>query len=391
MKTIGVVTGARSDYGGIRAILKRIVADSELQLLLFVTGMHLSPEFGLTVRCIEADGFDVSERIEMLVASDTSQAISKSVGLGVIGFSQAYSRTRPDLLLVLGDRFETLAAVVAALPYNIPIAHISGGAVTEGVIDDVIRHSITKMSHLHFVAMNEYRDRVIQMGEEPWRVTVTGEPSLDNLEEITFLTRADLEDFVGMPLNPAPLIVTFHPVTLNPGETERSIAALLSALDELGTPVIFTYPNADTEGHVIIERLKDFVQNHRQAKIVVTAGLQRYFSLMKYCGAMLGNSSSGIIEAASFELPVVDIGDRQRGRVRGRNVIHSTPDRESILRAARTALSASFRQTLRGLKNPYGDGHAAARIVEVIKNAGPRENLLLKRFHLAQETMITQG
>src|SRR6202030_3026576 len=176
MKTIGVITGARSDYGGIRPILKRIPADPELKLLLFVTGMHLSPEFGLTVGSIEIDGFDVSERVETLVASDTPQGISKSVGLGVLGFSQIYSRTRPDLLLVLGDRFETLAAVVAALPYTIPVAHISGGEITEGVIDDVIRHSITKMSHLHFVAMNEYRDRVVQMGEEPWRVTVTGEP-----------------------------------------------------------------------------------------------------------------------------------------------------------------------------------------------------------------------
>jgi UDP-hydrolysing UDP-N-acetyl-D-glucosamine 2-epimerase len=391
MKTIGVVTGSRSDYGGLRPILKRIAADPELKLLLFVTGMHLSPEFGLTVEAIEADGFEVNERVEMLIGSDTPQAIGNSVGLGVLGFSQVYSRTRPDILVVLGDRFETLAAVVAALPFNIPVAHISGGEITEGVIDDAIRHSITKMSHLHFVGMDEYRDRVIQMGEEPWRVTVTGEPALDTLAEMAVLTGNELEKIVGLPFDPAPLLVTLHPLTLNLGETERSTAALLSALDVLGLPVIFTYPNSDTEGHLIIRRIKEFVQTHPLAKMIVNAGSQRYLSMMRYCGAMLGNSSSGIIEAASFELPVVDVGDRQRGRVRGRNVIHAEPDQESILRAARMALLPSFRQSLRGLKNPYGDGNAAARIIELVKRAGPRENLLLKRFHFAQEPMIAQG
>jgi UDP-hydrolysing UDP-N-acetyl-D-glucosamine 2-epimerase len=391
MRTIGVVTGARSDYGGLLPILKRIVADSELKLLLFITGMHLSPEFGLTVRVIEADGFDVSERVDMLVASDTEQAISKSIGLGVIGFSQAYSRTRPDLLLVMGDRFETLAAVVAALPYTIPVAHISGGEITEGVFDDVIRHSITKMSHLHFVALNEYRDRIIQMGEEPWRVTVTGEPGLDNLKEISFLAPIELEKIVGLPLNSAPLLVTLHPVTLDPGETLRSIAALLAALEELAMPVIFTYPNADTGGRIIIERIEHFVQTHPSARVVVSLGAQGYFSLMNCSAAMLGNSSSGILEAASFDLPVVDIGDRQRGRIRGPNVVHAEPDRESVLRAARAVLSPSFKSGLRSLKNPYGDGNAAQRIMEVVKRTRLGRTLLVKRFHDLGKSQSTGG
>jgi UDP-hydrolysing UDP-N-acetyl-D-glucosamine 2-epimerase len=391
MRTIGVITGARSDYGLLLPVLKLIVADPELELQLFVTGMHLSPEFGLTVRVIEADGFDIRERVDMLVASDTPQAVSKSIGLGVIGFSQAYSRTRPHLLLVLGDRFETLAAVVAALPYNIPVAHISGGEITEGVIDDAIRHSITKMSHLHLVAMNEYRDRIIQMGEEPWRITVTGEPGLDNLKETTLFARVELEKIVGLPLNPAPLLVTFHPVTLEPGETERSIMALLAALEELAMPVIFTYPNADTGGQVIIERIEQFVKTHPNARMVVSLGAQGYASLMSFSLAMLGNSSSGIIEAATFELPVVDIGDRQRGRVRGQNVVHAEADRESILRAARTVLSSSFKHTLRNLKNLYGDGDAAQRIIEVVKRTPLGRNLLVKRFHNLENSQSTGG
>jgi UDP-hydrolysing UDP-N-acetyl-D-glucosamine 2-epimerase len=387
MRTVGVVTGARSDYGLLHPVLKRIVADPELKLMLLVTGMHLSPEFGLTVRAIEADGFDISERVEMLVASDSPQAVSNSIGLGVIGFSQAYSRTRPDLLLVMGDRFETLAAVVAALPYNIPVAHLSGGDITEGVIDDAIRHSITKMSHLHFVAMNEYRDRIIQMGEEPWRITVTGEPGLDNLREITLSAPVELEKITGLPLNPAPLLVTFHPVTLEPGETERSIMALLAALEELAMPVIFTYPNADTGGRVIIERIEQFVSIHSDARVIVSLGIQGYFSLMNCSAVMLGNSSSGIVEAASFELPVVDIGNRQRGRVCGQNIVHAEPDRESIVKAARTALSPSFRRSIRSLKNPYGDGNAAQRIIEVVKKAPLGRDLLEKRFYnLGQST-----
>ncbi len=391
MRTIGVITGARSDYGLLLPVLKRIVADTKLKLQLFVTGMHLSPEFGLTVRVIEADGFDISERVDMLVASDAPQAVSKSIGLGVIGFSQAYSHSRPDLLLVMGDRFETLAAVVAALPYGIPVAHISGGDITEGVIDDAIRHSITKMSHLHFVALNESRDRIIQMGEEPWRVTVTGEPGLDNLKEITVLASVELEKVVGLPLNPAPLLVTFHPVTLEPNETERSIVALLAALEELAMPVIFTYPNADTGGRIIIEHIEQFVRTHPNGRVVVSLGPQGYFSLMNCSAAMLGNSSSGIVEAASFELPVVDIGNRQRGRVRSQNVIHAEPDQESVLRAARMVLSPSFKCRLRGLKNPYGDGNAAQRIIEVLKVTPLESRLLVKCFHNVGETQSTGG
>jgi len=381
MKSIGVITGARSDYSSVRPLIERIIADPELELMLFVTGMHLSAEFGFTVRVIEADGFSIAERVDMLLASDTPQGISKSIGVGVLGFSQAYARTSPDLLVVIGDRFETLAAVIAALPYNIPVAHIAGGETTEGVIDDPIRHSITKMSHLHFVAMDEYRDRIIQMGEEPWRVTVTGAPALDTLNGITLFPPDELELITGVPLSPAPLLVTFHPLTLDRDETEVSTEALLSALEELSLPVVFTYPNADTGGRIIIERIERFVNTHSSARVLINLGARAYASLMNYSAAMLGNSSSGIIEAATFKLPVVDIGDRQRGRFRGHNIVHAEPNLESILRAAQTVLAPRFRRDLRNLKNPYGDGLASQRIIDIVKKVplGPR--LLRKQFY----------
>jgi UDP-hydrolysing UDP-N-acetyl-D-glucosamine 2-epimerase len=380
VRTIGVVTGARSDYGLLVPVLRAISADSMLRLQLFVTGMHLSPDFGLTVREVERD-FEITERVEMLVASDTPEAISKSVGLGVIGFAQTYTRHRPDILLVLGDRFETLAAVAAALPFTIPVAHISGGEATEGAIDDAIRHSITKMSHLHFVAMEEYRRRVIQMGEEPWRVTVSGEPGLDHVTAVPQLSLAKLEAQIGMTLEPAPLLVTFHPATLELGQTEMQTTELLAALDTVGISVVFTAPNADTEGRIIAARIQDFVAHHPNSRYVANLGTTAYLSMMHHCAAMVGNSSSGIVEAASFQLPVVDVGSRQRGRIHAANVIHSELKAEAVVRAIRLALSPDFRQALEGLRNPYGDGKAAHRIVQVLKTVPLDRHLLVKTFH----------
>ena len=307
MRTIGVVTVARSDYGIYLPVLRKIQADPELELHLFVTGMHLSPEFGLTVKTIEEDGFQVQERIEMLLSSDTPECIAKSMGLGTIGFAQAFARSRPDILMVLGDRFEMHAAVVASLPFKIPVAHIHGGESTEGAIDEGIRHSITKMSHLHFASTEFYARRIIRMGEEPWRVVVSGAPSLDNLHTVDLLTRPQIsfEDRFGLHLEAPTLLVTYHPVTLEYENTETHVRELLAALAGLDFNIVFTYPNADTQGRLIINRIQEFVDMHKQAQVVENLGTQGYFSLMAHSSAMVGNSSSGIIEAASFKLPVV--------------------------------------------------------------------------------------
>jgi UDP-N-acetylglucosamine 2-epimerase (non-hydrolysing) len=384
VRTIAAVTGARSDYGLLTPVLKAIAADPALRLKLFVTGMHLSPDFGLTARDVERD-FEITERVEMLIASDTPEAISKSVGLGVIGFAQTYARHRPDILLVLGDRFETLAAVTAALPFTIPVAHISGGEVTEGAIDDAIRHAITKMSHLHFVSLEEYRNRVIQMGEEPWRVTVSGEPGIDTIHATPALSISEMEKRIGMSMEPAPLLITFHPATLEPGHAEAQAAELLAALDTVGMPMVFTAPNADAEGRIIITCIQDFVRHHPNSRFVTNLGTAAYLSMMRRGAAMVGNSSSGIIEAASFELPVVNLGSRQRGRVYGKNVIHAELKSETIIRAIRSAVSPAFRESLHGMVNPYGDGKAAPRIIEVLKTVPLDRGLLVKTFYSTGE------
>lgn len=377
VRTIGVITGARSEYGLLFPVLKAISADPALRLKLFVTGTHLSPDFGLTVREIERD-FEITERVDMLVASDTPEAISKSMGLGMIGFAQTYAAHRPDILLVLGDRFETLAAVAAALPFTIPVAHIAGGEATEGAIDDAIRHSITKMSHLHFVSLDEYRRRLIRMGEEPWRITISGEPGLDNVSATPELSRHELEQRIGISLEPSPLLVTFHPVTLELGQAGKQIDEVLAALDAVGMPIVFTAPNADTEGRIIARRIEEFVQEHSNTRLVTSFGTAAYFSIMRCSAAMVGNSSSGIIEAASFDLPVVNIGSRQRGRFSPKNVIHCEPSKDAVEVAIRRAVSPDFRSGLVGLENPYGDGKAASRIINVLKTV-PLDGTLLKK------------
>jgi UDP-hydrolysing UDP-N-acetyl-D-glucosamine 2-epimerase len=381
VRTIGVVTVARSDYGIYRPILRQIQADSDLKLMLFVGGMHLSPEYGLTVRNIEQDGFAIAERVEMLLASDTPEAISKAMGLGLIGFAQAYTRSRPDILLVLGDRFEMFAAAAAAMPFHIPLAHLHGGESTEGQIDEAIRHSLTKMSHLHFVSAPPYAARVIQLGEAPWRVTVSGAPSLDNLADLPLMSQAETERQLGLALDPAPLLVTFHPVTLEYEKTSDHIAELLAALDATQLPVLFTYPNADTSGRIIIAAIEQFVNTHANARAAVSLGTPLYFSLLQYVRAMVGNSSSGIIEAASFALPVINVGLRQKGRFHAQNVIDVPCDRDAIGVAIGRAANDEFRHSLRGMTNPYGEGQAAAKIVRVLKETHLGPELLLKHFY----------
>jgi len=381
VKVVGVVTVGRSDYSIYLPILRRLQDDPELRLRLIVAGMHLAPEFGLTVREIEQDGFEVAERIEMLLSSDTPEGIGKSLGLGVIGFAQAYARSRPDILLALGDRFEMLAAVEAALPFRVPVAHVHGGELTAGAIDDAMRHAITKMSHLHFVATATYAARVVQMGEEPWRVIVAGAPSLDNLRHMSLLSPAELERQHGIPAGRSFVLATYHPVTLEVERTEAQMRALLGALEAVDLDIVFTYPNADTSGRLIIRMLEEFAARCRRARVVASFGPRVYFSLMNAAAAMVGNSSSGIVEAASFKLPVVNIGRRQEGRLRPPNVIDVGDTREEIAAGIAKARSAEFAAGLAELVNPYGDGHASERIVDTLRRVRVDDALLVKRFY----------
>ena len=380
MRTIGVVTVARSDYSIYLPVLRRIQEERDLQLRLIIAGMHLSPEFGLTASQIEEDGFQITDRVEMLLSSDTPEGIGKSMGLGTIGFAQTYARCRPDILLVLGDRFEMHAAVVASLPFKMPVAHIHGGESTEGLIDESIRHSITKMSHLHFASTEKYAERLIQMGEEPWRVTVSGAPSLDNLSQMPLLNLEELKNQYGLDLSSPFLLVTCHPVTLEYEQTQYHMSELLSALEESGYGVVFTYPNADTCGRLIIEMITESISRNRGWQVAVNLGTQGYVSLMSHAAAMVGNSSSGIIEAASSSLPVVNIGNRQRGRLHGPNVIDVGYRREEVRAGIARAGSPQFRSDIAGIDNPYGDGHAAQRIVQKLREIRIDDKLLMKRF-----------
>ncbi len=381
MRTLAVVTVGRSDYGIYLPLLRAIQADPELRLWLFASGMHLSPEFGLTVKGIEADGFEIAERVEMLLSADTPEAIAKSIGLGVIGFAQTFAKNRPDVLVVLGDRFEMYTAALAALPFRIPVAHIHGGELTEGAMDDALRHSMTKLSHLHFVSTEEYARRVAQLGEEPWRIVVSGAPGLDNLRSVQFLAAEELRKQYGIHFDPPPLLATFHPVTLESEQTQWQVDELLAALDTVGLPVVFTMPNADTSRTVIRGRLAEYARSHGRVWNLDNLGTQGYFSLMRLAAAMVGNSSSGILEAPSFELPVVNIGARQKGRVRAANVIDVGYGRTEIVNGIRKSLSPAFRESLKGLKNPYGDGHAAERIVQYLKTIPLDSAVTVKKFH----------
>jgi len=382
MRTISVVTVGRSDYGIYLPLLKRIKSDPDLSLQIIVSGMHLSPEFGLTVEAIKVDGFEISERVEMLLSSDSPEGIAKSMGLGVIGFSQVYARLKPDILVVLGDRFEMHAAALAALPFKLPVAHIHGGEITLGAIDESLRHSITKLSHLHFTSTKEYAYRVIQLGEEPWRVVVSGALSLDNLNDMDLLNRKELSNKFNINLSDDPfLMVTHHPVTLEYENSQMQFAELLATLDECGLPVIFTMPNADTGGRGIHDMIKEYIKSHRSAQMVDNFGTQGYFSMMAEAAAMVGNSSSGIIEAASLHLPVVNIGARQEGRIRGANIIDVEYDRGQMLAGLHKALSSQFQDQMAELDNPYGDGTATEKIVSVLKKIELDDRLLMKRFY----------
>ena len=370
MRKIAVVTGTRAEYGLLYWIIKEIHEAPELELQLIVTGMHLSPEFGLTVQEIEKDGVPIAERVEMLLSSDTDTAITTSMGLGIIGFAKAYEKLRPDILLVLGDRFEILSAVVAAVPFRIPVAHIHGGESTEGAIDELFRHAITKMSHIHFPATQVYANRIRQMGESPGNVFCFGAPGIDNIYKLDLISKKELLNILEIPQDKKIGLVTYHPVTLEKNSAESQISELLEAMDSIDEFFwVITMPNADADSRVIIKSLDNYVQdNPGKAKLFSSLGKLRYLSLLKHAALMVGNSSSGIIEAPSFELPVVNIGCRQQGRIRAENVIDVLVGKKSnIVNAINKAISYEFKESLAKLINPYGEGDASCKIVEILK------------------------
>jgi UDP-hydrolysing UDP-N-acetyl-D-glucosamine 2-epimerase len=378
-----VVTGTRAEYGLLYWIIKGIHDDPDVALQLIVTGMHLSPEFGLTVQEIERDGFPIAERVEMLLSSDTEEGIAMSMGLGLIGFANAYQRLQPDIVLVLGDRYEILAAAAAAVPFRIPVAHIHGGESTEGAMDEQFRHAITKMSHLHFPATQEYANRIIQMGEAPERVFCYGAPGLDNIMKLSLLDKPDLVAELGLPADQPLGVVTYHPVTLEGTSAVAQVTELLQALKNL-TEIywVFTLPNSDTGGRGIITAIRNFVDEFPQrGKAFTSLGQVRYLSLLKHAAVMVGNSSSGIIEAPSFHLPVVNIGSRQQGRIRAANVIDVPECQQSaITQAIEKAFSAKFKAALQGMANPYGTGDASMNIFHTLKTLLESKIMTQKRF-----------
>lgn len=380
-RKICVVTGTRAEYGLLFWLLKGLNNDKDIELQLCVTGMHLSPEFGLTYETIEKDGFQIHKKIEILLSSDTSVGINKSMGLGLIGFADCYAELNPDLLLVLGDRFEIFVAVVAAMISRIPIAHCHGGESTEGSIDESIRHSITKMSHLHFTSTEIYKRRVVQLGEYPKFVHNVGALGIENLNKLDLLTKKELELRMGFTFSKRNLLVTFHPVTLEHATSEIQFSALLSALDSFTeVKVIFTKPNADTDGRKIIQLIDDYVSKNKDRCIsFVSLGQLRYLSLLKFVDGVVGNSSSGIIEAPSFKTGTINIGDRQKGRIKAKSVIDCEPDSHSIIDAINLLYSNTFQQSLKRVTNPYGTKNASELILPIIKNVD-LSDILKKRF-----------
>jgi UDP-hydrolysing UDP-N-acetyl-D-glucosamine 2-epimerase len=376
---ICVVTGTRADYGLFRPVMRALDAAEDFELLTVATGAHLSPEFGMTVEVIEADEFEVTERVEMLLSSDSPVGISSSMGLATIGMAGVLDRRRPDLVMVLGDRYEILAVVQAALIAKVPVAHLSGGDITEGAIDDAIRHAITKMSHLHFVTNEGSARRVIQMGEDPNRVVVAGNPGLDELLAFEPLRRRDLEASLELELRKKNLLITYHPVTLAQEPPAEAFGELLAALDNLGEHVglIFTLPNADTDGRVLIRMIHDFVDLHPNAVAHTSLGQQSYWSCLNAVDAVVGNSSSGLTEAPAVGVVAVNIGERQRGRLRAPSVIDCPAEAAAIT----TALQRALEQGPVDVVSPYGDGDAAARILRTLRSVHDPRALLVKRFN----------
>ena len=380
-RKICVVTGTRAEYGLLQWVMHGIKSSTDMTLQIIATGTHLSPKFGNTWHEIEKDGFIIDRKVDLLLDSDTPVGISKSMGIGIIGFAEALHVLQPDILVVLGDRYEILSAVSAALIACIPVAHIHGGETTEGVIDEAIRHSITKMSHLHFVAAKEYRDRVIQLGEHPDRVFIVGGLGMDNIKKLKLLDRDELENKLNFTLGPRNLLITFHPATLEMSSAARHMTELLACLkDDKDTHLIFTMPNADTGSGDIIKLIESFVEQNPNARAYSSLGQLAYLSCMKHVDGVVGNSSSGLTEAPAFGIGTINIGDRQQGRLKATSIIDCEPDRVSIRKAIDTLYSAEFQTRLTGINNPYGEGGASEKVINILCDY-PLKGILKKSFH----------
>jgi UDP-N-acetylglucosamine 2-epimerase (non-hydrolysing) len=369
MRKIAVFTGTRAEYGLLYWLLKDIQADSELKLQLLVTGMHLSPEFGCTYHQIEKDGFTIDEKVEILLSSDTPVGVAKSMGLGVLGFTDALNRLKPDMLVILGDRFEALAAAQTAMLLRIPIVHLHGGEITEGAYDDAIRHAITKLSHIHCTSTDEYRNRVIQLGEAPERVKNVGAIGLDHLSRSKLMTISELSQSLNFSLNKPYILVTYHPVTLAEEDPESSFQALIGALNEFPEhQIILTYPNADDGGRKIIPLLESYAsKNPKRILAIKSLGQVRYLSAVKHAAAVVGNSSSGIIEVPSFDVATIDIGMRQKGRLAAKSVIHCSANQSDIAIAIQNGISKKYKVENEAIVNPYGSGDASGQIIKLLK------------------------
>lgn len=377
-RKIAVVTSSRADYGHLYWPLKELSARPSVELRLIALGPHLSPEFGHTVEEIERDGFVVDERVECLLSSDTDVGMAKTIGVATLGMADVLARLRPDILLLIADRYEMLAPASAALALRIPVAHIEGGEVTEGAIDDSVRNALTKLSHLHLTTTEAARRRVLAMGEEAWRVHRVGSPSLDHLRRRALIPRAALGAALGLDLGRSTVVVTYHPVTVE-RETTVEAGPLFAALEQTGWQLVFCYPNADAGSRAIVERARAFCQSRADAHLFVNLPHLTYWSLLATASLFVGNSSSGIMETPSLKLPAVNVGGRQAGRERARNVLDAEPTVESILAQSRRALGPAFRASLEGMKNPYGDGHAAERIAGLLSEVPLGDRLLVKR------------
>jgi len=377
-RRIAVVTTSRADYSHLYWPLRLLAEDARVQLRLIVMGAHLSPEFGATIHEIEKDGFAIAARIECLLSSDSDVGMAKTIGLATLSLSDVLGEMRPDILLLIADRYEMLAPAAVALALRIPIAHIEGGEISEGAIDDAVRNALTKMAHLHFTSTFAARDRIISMGEEPWRATRAGAPSLDHLRKSNLLSREEVAAKLNVQLEGSAMVIAYHPVTLAMDSLEEA-DELFAALGSVNSQLIFCYPNADAGSRALIERTTAFLAKRGNGKLFVNLDAVTYWSLLRQAQVFLGNSSSGIMETASFAVPTVNIGERQRGRERAANVIDAPANREAVLSAIALARSSKFRESLRGMTNPYGDGTASEKIVDVLTSAPLGRELLAKK------------
>ena len=383
MKKICVVTGTRAEYGLLKPVINRIYNSDTLELQLAVTGMHLSPEFGLTYQEIEADGYPIAAKVEMLLSSDTNVGITKSMAIALMGFADFFEQDRPDMVVILGDRYEMLMAATAAMIAKIPISHIHGGEITEGAYDDAIRHSITKMSQLHFASTEEHKERIIQLGEMPERVHNVGALGVENIKNVSLWSKEELENNLNFAFGENTIIVTYHPVTLDNLSSKEQFENLLSVIDNhLELNVIFTKANADTDGRVINKMIDEFVTNNKERCIAFTSlGQVRYLSALKFCKAVVGNSSSGIIEVPSFHKPTVNIGNRQQGRSAGQSVIHCGYECFEIEEALQLALSETFNKKISYCKNPYEGIDTSITIVRAMESALEQGISVKKKFY----------